>query len=61
MERRLPPPGGVPITNCTEGGERELMSMSFCTERFSDGFTLIGWERGIDEFGCCKKVYFSLK
>lgn len=25
---RLPPPGGVPITNCTEGGDIELMSIS---------------------------------
>lgn len=47
VERRLPPPGGVPITNCTDGGERELMSMSFCTGLFSERFMLIGCERGI--------------
>lgn len=49
VERRLPPPGGVPITNCTEGGERELISMSFCTGLL---FTLMGCERGIVVFGC---------
>lgn len=40
------PPGGVPITNCTDGGDNELISMSFCIG-FSDRFILIGCERGI--------------
>lgn len=45
VERLLPPPGGVPITNCTDGGDRELISMSFVC-LFSERFILIGWERG---------------
>lgn len=40
--RRLPLPGGVPITNCTVGGDKELISISVWIFRFSDLFMLIG-------------------
>lgn len=51
VSQRLPevdlrrPPGGVPMTNCTEGGDMELMSMSvFCLSGLF--FMLMGADRG---------------
>lgn len=47
--RRLPEvfDGGVPMANCTLGGEIELMSQLQLLLRRFDCFMLMGWERGI--------------
>jgi hypothetical protein len=47
--RRLPVEfvGGVPIANCTLGGDIELMSQLQLLLRRFDCFMLMGWERGI--------------
>lgn len=47
--RRLPDEfdGGVPIANCTLGGEIELMSQLQLLLRRFDCFMLIGCDRGI--------------
>lgn len=49
--------GGVPIANCTLGGEIELISRLQLLLRRFDCFMLIGWERGIPlgaVVHCCK-------
>lgn len=42
--------GGVPIANCTVGGEIELISQFELLLRRFDGFMLIGCDRGIPVF-----------
>lgn len=42
--------GGVPIANCTCGGEMELISQFELLLRRFDGFMLIGCDRGIPVF-----------
>lgn len=49
VDRRRPL-GGVPIANCTAGGDIELISFVLLL-RCSDRFMLIGWDRGM-EFEC---------
>lgn len=58
--RRLPDKfvGGVPIANCTLGGDIELMSqLQLLLLRRFDCFMLIGWDRGIplDAAVLCEK------
>lgn len=45
-DRRLAPIGGVPIANCTDGGEIELIDelLFLCSDRFM----LMGCERGME-------------
>lgn len=59
VERRRLAEGGVPIANCTLGGEIELMSRLQLLLRRFDCFMLIGCERGIPLGAvehCCKKT-----
>jgi hypothetical protein len=65
VERLRLAEGGVPIANCTLGGEIELMSTLQLLLRRFDCFMLIGCERGIPLVHCCdcemgreKNVYF---
>lgn len=45
---RCRPCGGVPMANCTAGGEMELISLLTLLLRWSGlCFTLMGWERGM--------------
>ena len=42
--------GGVPIANCTAGGEIELMSQALLLLRRSERFMFIGCERGMEPY-----------
>lgn len=52
-ERCRPPIGGVPIANCTAGGDIELRS-ELLLFRCSERFMLIGWDRGMTFDESCK-------
>lgn len=47
VDRRRSPDGGVPIANCTLGGDIELMSQLQLLLRRLDCFMLMGCDRGI--------------